>query len=47
MSSIELTDEELALVRHALSAFLSDFGHKEQDVVHQLQELLGKIAKSS
>ncbi|HEX2810119.1 MAG TPA: hypothetical protein VHN80_28475 [Kineosporiaceae bacterium] len=43
MISIELTDEELALVRHALSAFLADFGHNEKDVVHQLKELLVKI----
>ena len=43
MMSIELTKEELALVRHALSSFLLDFGHKEKDVVHSLQQLLGKI----
>jgi hypothetical protein len=44
MISIELTAEELTLMRHALSAFLSDFGHNEKDVVHQLQELLDKIS---
>jgi hypothetical protein len=43
MMSIELTYEEVALLRHAISAFLADFGHKEKDVVHSLQELLGKI----
>ena len=43
MISIELTDEELALMRHALSAFLADFGHNEKDVVQQLQQLLVKI----
>jgi hypothetical protein len=47
MAAIEFTREELALVHHALSAFLSDFGHKEQDVVHRLQELLGKIPEPS
>jgi hypothetical protein len=43
MIPVEFTRDELALIHHALSAFLSDFGHKEQDVVHRLQELLGKI----
>lgn len=43
MTVIEFTREELALVHHALSAFLADFGHKEKDVVHALKALLGKI----
>jgi hypothetical protein len=40
MTAIEFIRDELALVHHALAAFLSDFGHKEKDVV---QQLLGKI----
>jgi hypothetical protein len=47
MTPIEFTREELALIHHALMAFLSDFGHKEKDVVHSLQELLGKIPAPS
>jgi len=43
MIALELTKDELQLVRSALTSFLSDFGHKEKDVVHRLQELLGKI----
>ena len=43
MTTIELTDEELRLVRNALKAFLDDFGHEEMDVVRQLQALLAKI----
>jgi hypothetical protein len=43
MTAIEFTREELALMHHALAAFLSDFGHKEKDVVHQLQQLMVKI----
>jgi hypothetical protein len=43
MTAIEFTREELALVHHALSAFLSDFTHKEKDVLHQVHALLGKI----
>ena len=47
MIPMEFTREELALVHHALSAFLADFGHKEKDVVHSLQQLLGKIPAPS
>ena len=43
MIDVEFTSEELALVHHAVSAFLSEFGHKQADVVHQLRDLLGKI----
>jgi hypothetical protein len=43
MIDVEFTSDELALVHHALSAFLSDFGHKQADVVHQLRDLMGKI----
>jgi hypothetical protein len=47
MIAIELSKDEVALVRHALSAFLADFGHKEKEVVHSLQELLGKLPAAS
>jgi hypothetical protein len=43
MNTIELTDEELRLVRNALKAFLDDFGHEEMDVVRQLQAVLAKL----
>jgi hypothetical protein len=43
MISVELSPEELALVRNALSAFLTDFGHNEHEVVRQLKDLLSKI----
>jgi hypothetical protein len=42
MIDVEFTSDELALVHHALSAFLSDFGHKQADVVHQLRDLMGR-----
>lgn len=47
MVSLELTQDELTLLRNAVTAFLADFGHKEKDVVHQLQHLLGKIPATS
>ena len=43
MIAVELTHDELLLVHHALTAFLSNFGHNEQDVVDNLRDLLGKI----
>lgn len=43
MHSIELTDEELKLVRSALHAYLDDFGHDEADVLRALKALLEKL----
>jgi len=43
MTTIELTNDELHLVRSALRAFLDDFGHEEMDVVRRLKALLGKL----
>jgi len=47
MTAIELTDDELALVRAALDAFLDDFGHQEIDVLRRVKELLGKLPAES
>ena len=41
--TIELTDEELRLVRAALTAFLEDFGHDEADVLREVKTLLAKL----
>jgi hypothetical protein len=46
MTVIELTDEEVRLVRNALRSFLSAFGHDEADIVHAVQHLLDKLAAS-
>jgi hypothetical protein len=43
MTTIEFTDEELALVRSALKAFLDDFGHEELGVVRRIQAVLAKL----
>jgi hypothetical protein len=43
MHTIELTEEELTLVRAALHSYLDDFGHEEADVLRSLKELLGKL----
>ena len=43
MTTIELTPEELQLMRAALHSFLDDFGHDEHDVVDRIKALLAKL----
>ena len=43
MHTIELTEEELTLVRAALHSYLDDFGHEEADVLRRLKEVLAKL----
>ena len=43
MHTIELTKEELTLVREALHSYLDDFGHEEADVLRRLKQLLAKL----
>lgn len=40
---IELTADELKLVRSALHSYLDDFGHEEADVLREIKELLEKL----
>ena len=41
--TIELTNDELKLVRNALPSYLDDFGHEEADVLRQIKQLLEKL----
>ena len=41
--TIELTNDELKLVRNALHAYLDDFGHEEADVLREIKQLLEKL----
>jgi hypothetical protein len=43
MHTIELSDDELKLLRAALHSFFDDFGHDEQDVLRQIKALLEKL----
>jgi hypothetical protein len=43
MHTIELTDEELKLLRAAVHSYFDDFGHEEADVLRQLKALLEKL----
>jgi hypothetical protein len=43
MQTLELTDEELRLVRSALTAYLEDFGHEEADILRKLKAIIAKL----
>lgn len=43
MHTIELTDDELRLVRAALTSYLEDFGHEEADVLRAVKAVLAKL----
>ena len=43
MHRIELTDDELRLLREALRAYLDDFGHEEADVLRRIKALIAKL----
>ena len=41
--TLELTDEELRLLRAALHSYLDDFGHEEADVLRRIKELMARL----
>jgi hypothetical protein len=41
--TIELTEDELQLVRAALHSYLEDFGHEEADVLRAVKQVLAKL----
>jgi hypothetical protein len=43
MHTIELTDDELRLLRAALHSYLDDFGHDEADVLRLVKQLIAKL----
>ena len=43
MHAIELTDDELRIVRAALTAYLEDFGHEEADILRLVKRILEKL----
>ena len=43
MHTIELSEEELKVVRNALQSFLEDFGHDEADVLRSIKQVLAKL----
>jgi hypothetical protein len=43
MTTIELTNDELRLLREAVRAYLDDFGHEEADILRAIKRLLAKL----
>jgi hypothetical protein len=43
MHTLELTDEELRVVRAALQSYLDDFGHEEADVLREIKAIIAKL----
>ena len=41
--TIELSAEELRLLRSALHSYLDDFGHEEADVLRLIKALIAKL----
>jgi hypothetical protein len=46
MHTIELTDDELKLLRAALHAYLGDFGHEEADLLRAIKQLVPSLPSS-
>jgi hypothetical protein len=43
MYTVHLTDSELETARHALRAYLSDFGHDEADTIAEIRRVIAKL----
>ena len=43
MPTVQLTEEEMRLLRAALHSYLDDFGHEEAEVLRALKTLIAKL----
>jgi hypothetical protein len=43
MNTIHLTDEELEMARHGMTAYLRSFGHDEADTVARIKAVLAAL----
>jgi hypothetical protein len=44
MNTIHLTDAELEMARHGMTAYLRSFGHDEADTVERIKSVLAALA---
>jgi hypothetical protein len=44
MNIVRLTDEELEIARHGMTAYLRSFGHDEADTVARVRAVLARLA---
>lgn len=47
MNIVQLTDEELEIARHGMTAYLHSFGHDEADTVVLIRAVLARLAAAS
>jgi hypothetical protein len=47
MHTLEVTDDELRIIRAALRSYLDDFGHEEADVLRLVKQLIAKLPAAS
>ena len=47
MTTIELTPDEVTLLRSALHSYLDDFGHDQKDLLRQIQALIAKLPEEN
>jgi hypothetical protein len=43
MPTVQLTEEEMRLLRAALHSYLDDFGHEEADLLRMIKALIAKL----
>ena len=43
MHTIELSDDELRIIQHALHSYLDDFGHEQADLLRAIKALIAKL----
>jgi hypothetical protein len=46
MYTLELTDNELRLLRAALQSYFDDFGHKQSDLLREIKALMAKLPQA-
>ena len=44
MNTVQLSDEELEIARHGMTAYLHSFGHDEDDTVVLIRAVLARLA---
>jgi hypothetical protein len=45
VNTIHLTDAELDMARHGMTAYLTSFGHDEADTVKLIKQVLTKLVR--
>jgi len=47
VNTIHLTDAELVMARHAMTAYLRSFGHDEADTLALIKAVIARLAAAS